>query len=271
MIDFGDQRRLSIEIKDINGALTDSTVTLNITLPDQTVAGPSVPVHDSLGEYHYDYTTVQAGRHVARWTGTSPVFAHTEVFDVEVAADISIVSLGSIKAQLAKSGSVTVDDDELRGYLLSASENIENMCGPCAVRSFTERLASSTGSRRSLWLSNIPVVSVTSFTPVFAWSAAIAATDVTVNLVSGEVTRLDAWPIIGDYDITYKAGRTVIPSSIRTACQIIVQHLWETRRGASSAPRYGADETVTLPGWGYAIPNAAADLLSGFREPMFLA
>lgn len=269
MIDLGDQRRLSIEVRDITGALTDSTVTLNITLPDQSVAGPFAPVHDSLGVYHYDYTTAQAGRHVSRWTGTGPVFAHTEVFDVEVAADISLVSLSAIKTQLSKT--TTADDDELRSYLLSASENIEMMCGPCAVRSFTERLASTTGSRRSLWLSNLPVVSLTSLTPVFAWSIAVATTDVTVNLDSGEVVRLDAWAFIGDYDITYKAGRAVIPASLRLACSIITQHLWETRRGASSQPRYGAEGTVTIPGWGYAIPNVAAQLISGYSKPMLLA
>jgi len=249
--------------------VTLSTIAVTITLPDQTPAGPFTPANPSLGEYSYDYTTTQAGRHVVRAVGTAAAFAHTDVFDVEPAASIALVSLASIKTQLGKTTNTA--DDELRGYLLSASENIESTCGPCAVRTFTERLYATTGTRRSMWLSNTPVVSLTSMTPVYSWSIAInPATDVTVNLDTGEITRLDAWPFIGDYDVAYKAGRVVIPSSLRTACQIIVQHLWDTRRGGATVS-FAGDDTVTLAGWGYAIPSRAAELISGYLEMMFVA
>lgn len=271
MYDLGDVAHLTWEVKDITGALAASTIAVNITLPDQTVAGPFTPANPSTGEYSYDYTTTQAGRHVVRATGTAATFAHTDVFDVEPAASIAIVSLASVKTQLSKKPTNTADDDELRGYLLSASENIESTCGPCAVRTFTERLYATSGTRRSMWLSNVPVVSLTSMTPVYSWSIAInPATDVTVNLGSGEVTRLDAWPFIGDYDVAYKAGRVVIPSSLRTACSMIVQNLWDTRRGPVGVTP-GGDEMVTLPGWGYAIPSRAAELISGYREMMMIA
>jgi hypothetical protein len=270
MYDVGDSAHLTIEVRDVNGALADSTVALNITLPDQTTVGPFTPSHPSLGEYFYDYPTVQAGRHVEHWSGTgATVFAHTDVFDVEPSASIAIVSLASIKTQLAKKPTSTADDDELRGYLLSASENIETACGPCAVRSFTERVYGN--NSYALFLTSTPVVSLTSFTPVDSWTPALAVADVTVNLNSGKVSRLfRGWPFIGDYDVTYTAGRPVVPSSLRTACQIIVQHLWETRRGVVGVAQ-GGDETVTLPGWGYAIPNRAAELIGGFREMMFVA
>jgi hypothetical protein len=268
MYDVGDQAHLTVEVKDITGALASSTIAINITLPDQSVVGPFTPVNDSLGEYHYDYTTVQAGRHVHRWVGTAAAFAHTDVFDVEPAASIAIVSLASVKAQLAKKPTNTADDDELRGYLLSASENIESTCGPCAVRSFTDR---AYGNGFAMYLPNCPVVSITSFTPVYSWSRAITPADVTVNPRSGKITTVTGlFPFVGDYDVTYLAGRAVIPSSLRDACKIIVQYLWDTRRGVVGV-QPGGEETVVLPGWGYAIPTRAADLISGFREMSMIA
>jgi hypothetical protein len=270
MIDLGDVNRLSITVTDDSTppALVDSTVALNITLPDQTVVGPFTPVHDSTGKYHYDYTTVQAGRHAARWTGTSVAFAHTDVFDVQPAADISIISLTDAKKQVGFKA--TDNDDELRGYLLSASENIESApgsaCGICAPRTFTDRL---TGDD-AFWLTKTPVLSLTSFTPVRSWaSPAVATSDVIVNKTTGEVTRVDATTFVGDYDITYVAGRAVIPPSIQTACRVVVQYLWATRRGPVTVQGGGMD-TVVLPGWGYAIPNRAAQLLAPFMTgPVF--
>ena len=258
MIDLGDQIRLTVTITDSTGAFADSTITLSITLPDQTTAGPFTPVHDSTGKYHYDYLTVQAGRHVAHWVGVDVAFAHTEVFDAEPAADISIVSLDDMKTQLRITG--TADDDEIRSYILSASENIEGMVGACAVRSFTEQIGGGDG----LALTAGPILSLTSIIPVYPWLMGIDVGDLTFNPDSGVVTTLSGIFFAGPYTVGYQAGRPVIPSSIRTACRLIVQHLWETKRGQSSVPQYGGEETVTLPGWGYAIPNRAAELLQRF-------
>jgi hypothetical protein len=262
MYDLGDVAHLTWEVRDLTGTLVDSTVAVNITLPDQTVAGPFSPTRDSLGKYSYDYTTVQAGRHAARATGTAAPFAHTSVFDVEPAVDISIVSLADVKKQLTKT--TTTDDDELRSYILSASENIESTIGICAVRSFTERCYPNTGS--ALILTNTPVVSLTSFTPVYSWDPALSTGDVTVNPANGVVTRIDGWAFYGPYNVTYKAGRAVVQSSLRLAGMLIVQHLWDTRRGQSSNSPYGGDDMVVLPGWGYAIPNRAAELLGAVPQ-----
>lgn len=267
MYDIGDVWHGAIEVRDLNDALSDSTVVLNITLPDQTVAGPFIPAHDSTGKYHYDYTTVQAGRHVAKWTGTSVAFGHTDVFNVE-AADISIVSLGDVKRQLSEPPASTADDDELRSYLLSASENIDNTCGPCAVRTVTSRV---TAGGYALWLPKPPVVEIVSITPVYTWSPALTPADVTLNPDSGKVTRRNrVCPFYGDYDFVYKAGRPVIPSSLRTGGLMVVQHLWDTRRGPVGVSA-GGDEMVTLPGWAYAIPARAAELISGYQRAMLIA
>ena len=192
----------------------------------------------------------------------------TTVFDVEATADIAIVSLSDVKTQLGKRD--TTNDDELRSYLLSASENIEAMCGPCAVRAFTERVTGR--GRTAVWLSNTPVVSLTSLAPVYTWVTPLAVDDVTLDPDTGKITRVNRWcPFFGDYDVAYTAGRAVVPASMRLACMIIVQHLWDTRRGNIGSRGPAADETVTLPGWGYAIPNRAAELIGGNRRTMFVA
>ena len=49
MLDLGDVNRLNIRVTDSTGTLTNSTVTLNITLPDQTTVGPFTPTNDSTG------------------------------------------------------------------------------------------------------------------------------------------------------------------------------------------------------------------------------
>jgi hypothetical protein len=109
-------------------------------------------------------------------------------------------------------------------------------------------------------------VSLTTITPVYSWSPAVAVGEVDVHLDTGVITRLNGWPFWGPYNVTYKAGRAVVQSSLRTAGMLIVQHLWDTRRGQSSNPRYGGDDTVILPGWGYAIPNRAAELLGAVPQ-----
>jgi hypothetical protein len=51
---------------------------------------------------------------------------------------------------------------------------------------------------------------------------------------------------------------------------MVVQHLWDTRRGPVGVSP-GGDEMVTLPGWGYAIPARAAQLIAGYQTAMLIA
>ena len=45
---------------------------------------------------------------------------------------------------------------------------------------------------------------------------------------------------------------------------MILQHLWMTQHGPASRPvMTGEVETVTMPGFGFAIPTQAAELLDG--------
>jgi hypothetical protein len=54
-----------------------------------------------------------------------------------------------------------------------------------------------------------------------------------------------------------------MPAAFNVAARIILQHLWETQHGPSARPSMGGEETMIMPGWGFAIPNQAAELLIG--------
>ena len=70
--------------------------------------------------------------------------------------------------------------------------------------------------------------------------------------------------------MTYVAGwGASVPAAFGTAARIILQNLWETQHGPSSRPSIaggGPGDMVTMPGFGFAIPNQAAELLDGSQN-----
>lgn len=124
MWDLGDTVPLTIEVTDAAGAPTNAaTVTLTITLPDGSVLSP-VPSNPAVGRYESDFVPTVAGLHVVRWVTTGPAAAWADVVDVRPAAEVSLVSLADAKAHLNKSGSTSVDDEELRPVLVAATQRV---------------------------------------------------------------------------------------------------------------------------------------------------
>jgi hypothetical protein len=264
-IDLGDLYRCSFTLKSPDGALVSSgTMGLTITLPDGTTAvvTPVAPV--SAGVYQHDYQTVQAGRHSARWVGTgSNPGAHVEVFDVRPADVPYLVSLQDIKDQTNITN--TVSDEELRGYLESATGVVERTLGQAVVkRSRTEEHQIGRGALVLNWT---PVVAVTALSLVdgtYTWNV----NDLHVTPAGVVTAPLKTAPY-GHVTVTYTAGMAVVPEEYGLAAKIIVQHLWETQRGTGGGPRAGglADTLMSgsggYSGKGYAIPNRALELLGG--------
>lgn len=80
--DIGDRERFSVTFTNLDGDATDpTTITLKIRTPDGTVTtlassdSPDPITKDSTGNYHYDYTYSQEGRHFIEWTGTGSLVA----------------------------------------------------------------------------------------------------------------------------------------------------------------------------------------------------
>ena len=63
--------------------------------------------------------------------------------------------------------------------------------------------------------------------------------------------------------VVYVAGWGVsVPAAFGSFARIVLAHLWTTQRGPAALPMGGGD-MVQVPGFSYAIPNRAAELLNG--------
>jgi hypothetical protein len=273
--DLGAVVPLGTTVKDSTGTLANAgSMTLTITLPDATTVSVSPVTPASTGTYTYDYTTVQAGRHVARWVATGiHAGAYTDSFDVREAAPPGIISLADTKAHLNIPASTTTHDDELRGWIESVTAGIEHLAGACVRRAVVEDHDDlPMYGARVIALRKTPAISLTSAEAVLDGGTDYTVADLDLAGSSGIVRRLDGGRLYGPLRVTYVAGRAVIPANLTHAGKLILQHLWRTQYGASragSAIGGGEDYLVTepVPGFGYAIPNRALQLLEPHRLP----
>jgi hypothetical protein len=263
-VDLGDVLRLNYTHLSPAGApVSADTMTVTITLPDLTTAGPTTVAPDSTGVYHYDYQTVQVGRHSVRWLGTGAnPGAHAEAFDVRTANPPYLASPAALKAQLNMTG--TADDDELRLYLEAATGVVERYLKRAVVRrTFTERHTVGHGKLILNWTPVVSLTSVETTDGVTTW-------DVSGLVVSaaGVVTTATG-SISGEVEAVYVAGDAVVVAEWTLAGLIIAQHLWETQRGQAGGPFAGGLDTpgAGITSFGYLIPNRAKELL-GEPPPM---
>jgi hypothetical protein len=125
------------------------------------------------------------------------------------------------------------------------------------------------GGGYSVVLHTHPVLSVTSVVGIQSWQLPIDVSALDIDPDTGIVRRKDVlpfWP--GEYRFTYTAGRAVVQANVSLAAKLILQHLWRTNYGAARGPSSSDDYNVTepVPGFGYAIPNRALQLLQGDRQ-----
>lgn len=262
MIDLGAVQQIAVDVRDASGVLTDpSSATLTLTLPDGSTLTPAVPLPSSTaGKLRVDYVTTQVGRHAWRMVTSTPTTAYSDVFDVRPAVPTGIVSLADARAQLNMGPTETGDDDELRGFIGAATRAVERALGKVVVRrSVTDRFTVS-GSATAVLLRNVPVLSLTS--AVSADGATSWDTNsLQVDGETGLVTVTSGPAFTGTLDFMYQAGETVIPENYQLAGKIILQHLWETQRGAMGVQLGGGDVDMALASRGFAIPRRALELL----------
>jgi hypothetical protein len=145
--------------------------------------------------------------------------------------------------------------------------------GPLVNRVITAERAEMLSNQTVILIRQRPLVSVTSIASASGSNIDISGgLDLDVN--AGTIRRKLGLPFFGFFtwlpqcSVTYVAGwGTSVPAAFNSAARIIVQHLWDTQRGPAALPMGGGD-VVTLPGWGFAIPNRAAELLDGSLNGM---
>lgn len=260
--DLADVVPLAVRIYDATGALADAgSVTLTIGLPDGTSATPTV-LHTATGTYQVSYSPTMAGRHTVTWVATGAnASGYSDAFDV-VTAPRYIISLADAKKMLN-----IVDasaDDDLRSVLEAATEVVERVKGQAMVqRSFTEE-HELVGNDGRMALSWTPVVALTSLVMVdgwVSWDPSKLHVDQKTGVVSSTY-QSGLLQLYGRIQVTYTAGYSVIPATCQEAAKVITAHLWQTRRGNRGAPRAGGvDDTSMVPGFAFAVPNRALELL----------
>lgn len=178
---------------------------------------------------------------------------------------MTLVTLDEAKRQLDIT--TTSEDVELQLYIDALTAAIEGYVGVVEQREITDIV---TGGGPALAVLHPPLLAVTSLAGGTGTSVDYPAATLTVD-PGGIIGRLDGslFPA-GRYTVTYTAGRTAVPPTIKLAALILLQHLWRTQYGASRVPSGGADDynvTEPIPGFGYAVPNRVLQLLEPFKLP----
>ena len=277
--------RLSTTVRDVTGTLVNATaltLLVKIAVIDGTTLTTgtyATPVNDSTGLYHQDIPVTDlatTGHYQYTWTATGTgagvAFGEFDVFDP---FETSVLPLQDAKDALNIPQATTTSDSEIAAYIATIRSSIEGMTGgPLVNRTITAERSEMMSNQTVIPVRHRPLVSVTSIA-----SASGGAIDISAGLDldnnAGLIRRQLGLPFYGPFfqwlpqvTVTYVAGWGItVPSAFGVAARIILQHLWDTQRGAAGQPLQG-EELVTPPGFGYAIPAAAAELLDGSQNGM---
>ncbi len=277
--------RESTTVKQLNidgtySLVNATTLTLTVIKPDGTQQAYSSPVNDGTGLYHQDMPAAdltQAGHYQLFWTATGTgAGVQPGDFDVADPAEVALLPLQDAKDQLNIDQAITKYDSELQSYIATFESSLEDYIGgPAVNRTITSERTEMISYQTVIPVRQRPLVSVTSITSASGGAIDISAgLDLDAN--AGLIRRKLGLPFYGPFfqwlpqvTVTYVAGwGPSAPAAFNLAARITVQHLWLTQHGPSARPGMGGEETITLPGWGYAIPNRAAELLAGSQNGM---
>ena len=278
---LGQPVRVTTTVTSASGVLVNpGTLTLLVKLAQAdgttvTTGTYSSPVQDSTGTYHQDVPATDltvAGHYQYTWTATDTgagvSFGDFDVFDP---FEVSVLPLADAKDQLNIPQASTTYDSELLAYIATVETSLEGFTGgPIVNRSITER-AELTANYTVLQVRQRPLVSVTAIVSESTGQPLAISDGLDIDVNAGTIRRRLGWPFYGPYftwlpvmNVTYVAGwGTAVPAALNLFARIVVQHLWDTQHGPAQRPSMGGQEMVQPAGFGYAIPNRAAELLNG--------
>lgn len=190
---------------------------------------------------------------------------------------VTVEDLGEFLNMSAET--VTAKADELGYWLAAATLAVEGRVGPIVVRSFSERLFARNGV---LVAGKCPLVEVTAVESVLGVFAGTTYDVALMRWHKAGIIRRDAtawsWFPLGEYDVTYDAGRAEPGENLGGAVLITAGHLWETQRGSSARGRtltefdgaQGSNEVMSVLR-GFALPRRALELLQPDEPGMVFA
>jgi hypothetical protein len=278
---LGQPVRVSTTVKDVNGTLVDAgtlTLLVKIAQADGTQATTGTyasPAHDSTGTYHQDIPVTDlaaAGHYQYTWTstGTGAGVSFGE-FDVSDPFETSVLPLQDAKDQLNIPQATTTYDTEIQSYIATIESNLEQATGgPITNRTVTGERSEMLSGQTVIPVRQRPLVSVTQI--IGAGGAPIDISGgLKLDVNAGLIRKTLGWPFYGPFFtwlpevyVTYVAGwGTSVPAAFNSFARIVIQHLWRSQRWPTVPPAIGGEEMVTVPGFGFAVPNMAAELLNG--------
>ena len=282
---LGQPVRVSTTVRDVNGNLVNATtLTLLVKLAQAdgtwlTTGTYASPVNDSTGAYHQDIPVTDlasTGHYQYAWTatGTGAGVSYGE-FDVFDPFETLLLPLQDAKDALNIPQSVTTSDTEITAYVATIRSCLEKYTGgPLINKTVTAERSEMLNGQTVIPVRLRPLVSVTSITSASGGAIDISAgLDLDVN--AGLIRRKLGLPFFGPFaswlpqvNVTYVAGwGTSVPAAFNVFARIVLQHLWSSQHGPASRPSMAGEiATVQLPGWGFAIPNQAAELLNGSQN-----
>ncbi|MBZ6250388.1 phage gp6-like head-tail connector protein [Streptomyces olivaceus] len=180
---------------------------------------------------------------------------------------MALLTLAEAKAQLNITSDT--DDIELTAYIEAVGPVVERFVGPVEPREVAETQDVARDGARLLVLRTLPVMELTSVTPLLAGATGYDVDRLLLDGDTGVVRRADGGWLRGPLRVTYQAGRATVPATINLAARILVQHLWRTQNAGRGPVIAGGDDMAAepVPGFGYAVPNRVLQLLEPYRLP----
>lgn len=254
MIELGGIYPAAVNIFGANSQPVNAdTVTLVITQPDQTqVTCPITNPPAVEGQYTYPFTTVQPGRHTVAWTTVNPTTVWRDVFDVNPAVPMAIISLADAKQTLQIDPADPSNDTEILAKLLAVTTMVQNYMHtqyvPVQITEWHNRpammipweqprlrLGGGTLVNPPPDVQLLPIMSLTSLI-TYGPQGQVVTTYNTVNNMyfdsqSGLVTVFNGPPIAGRTQAVWYCGMPIIPGNAIEAGKLLLQFMWESRRG----------------------------------------
>jgi hypothetical protein len=279
----GQPVRVSTTVRDVTGTLVNAgTLSLVVKLAqaDGTLATTGTyasPVNDSTGLYHVDIPAADLaalGHYSYVWTstGTGAGVSPPADFDIIDPFEVSVLPIQDAKDALNIPQATTTSDAEIQSYIATIESSLERATGgPLVNRVVTER-SEMMQNQTVIPVRQRPLVSVTSIATASGSAIDISGgLDLDVN--AGLIRRKLGLPFYGPFfgwlpmvSVTYVAGwGTSVPAAFNSFARVVIQHLWTSQRGPAALPM-GGGEMVQVPGFGFLVPNMAAEMLNGSQN-----
>lgn len=227
MIEVGAVFRASVPVRDSSGQpATPGSAAVSVMLPDMTTTSATATPDD--GVVRVEFVTTEPGLHRWRLETTDPITVHSDAFVVVDTTWPAFVGLAQVKRHLNMPPDDTTDDDELRGFILSASAVVEDIVGVVAARTITETLS---GGEQHLALDRSPVMRIETVT---VDGAVVDPGEYAASPAGLLVRRSGRWPQgFHNITVTYVAGRSMVPANLVDATLELIRVNWRPQQGGN--------------------------------------